>query len=76
MAGRHGAINDNKIPWQPGVESSALFLDRLKWEQMCNRKGLGTPENIRLSAEYHIICTTRISDAAIYRMIMKESEQE
>lgn len=76
MAGRHGATNDNKLPWQPGVEVSALFLDRLKWEQKCNKQGLANPETIRLSAEYHTICTVRISDAAIYRMIMKESEQE
>lgn len=73
MAGRA----DELVPWRPGDASGALYREANHWINQAHASGLRFSDGrVSYSALIHIRNAVRISDAAIYRMIMKESEQE
>lgn len=67
---------DRSGPWSPGRKSRELYLDRCDWEILALSQTDKPKIVIMASGVFHEQLAIKISDAAIYRMIMKESEQE
>lgn len=68
---------DELVPWAPGDASGTLYREANHWIKEAHAGGLSLSDGrVGYSALIHIKNSVRISDSAIYRMIMKESEQE
>lgn len=67
---------DRSGPWLPGWGTTGLELERRKFIDQLEKEENYTKQQILYSADLHAKESRVIADTAIYRMIMKESEQE
>lgn len=68
---------DNLVPWIPDWLTSGMESERVKFIRTVQAdQPHFTLRAILRSADYHVEVAKKVTDAAIYRMIMKESEQE
>ena len=68
---------DELVSWAPNRHTAGLLKERRAWiEFVLEQETLGKLPSIVYSADLHADAAVKISDAAIHRMIMKESEQE
>lgn len=68
---------DELVPWAPNRHTAGLLKERRAWiEFVSEQETFGKLPRIVYSADLHAEAAVKITDAAIYRMIMKESEQE
>lgn len=65
------------MPWIPGSKTYGLLKERRDWiDLVASQESFGKLPSVVYSADLHTSMAVRISDAAIYQMIMKESEQD